>query len=141
MDIPRKFFMGRSDDNHPMIEYVGPEGSYYRTEWVAKYIPADLLAEAIRLVKSNYQSPYRENGVNDFYPRIRSMVKKIYSGQLSWLQWLADHPDLVEENEDLFLRAVNELKGKKKVSFPSLEHHPWIEEKVSEEILEILRAA
>lgn len=89
------------------------------TRVISGFLPVELLAKALRLIRDNYSDQFLESALEDFYPRIKALVNKVYKGEIPALIWLAKNQSkLVLENKDLFLRAVQEVKQNPKRQFP-----------------------
>ena len=98
-----------------------PQGKSYLigTRVIANFLPTELLVHALRLIRKNYEGDFLQSALNDFFPRIKSIINKIYKGDVATLTWLAkSQSKLVKENEDFFRKAVAEVKQNPKRTFP-----------------------
>ena len=111
-------------DSKKVLIYCGrnvPQNQpyYIGTRVISNFLPAELLAKALRLVRENYEGDFLKSALEDFYPRIKALVNKVYKGDVATLTWLAkSQAKLVKENEDLFRKAVAEVKQNPKRKFP-----------------------
>ena len=106
----------RSEAGHPVLFYGGFTGS----EYVAPKIPKNKINEignALALIKAHYTGIFKKNAIEDFYPRIKAIVNRLYKGDYILFKWLKDHDDsqIVLNNADMFRRAVAEIKAGNKV--------------------------
>lgn len=98
-----------------------PQGKSYLigTRVIANFLPTELLVHALRLIRKNYEGDFLQSAINDFFPRIKALVNKVYKGDVATLTWLdKSQSKLVTENQDLFLRAIQEIKQNPKRTFP-----------------------
>ena len=116
----------KTKSGNPVLMYCGANVPHEKpyligTRVIGNFLPAELLGEALRLIKANYQGEFKDHAVEDLYPRVQSLVNKVYKGDVATLTWLGkSQPRLVTENEDLFARAVTEVKKNPKRQFPEL---------------------
>ena len=141
MKIQEDVAVIETKDSRKALIYCGrnvPQNQPYLigTRVISGFLPVELLAQALRLIRANYSGQFLENALEDFYPRIKALVNKIYKGEIPALVWLAKNQSkLVLENKDLFLRAVQEVKQDPKRSFPELGEGVSIKK----EVLDILK--
>lgn len=105
----------RSETGHPVLFYGGFTGS----EYVAPKIPKtqiDQIGNALALIKAHYTGVFKESAIEDFYPRIKAIVNRLYKGDYVLFKWLKDHDNskIVLNNADMFRRAVAEIKAEGK---------------------------
>ena len=109
-----------SQHGRPTLWYQADEdGGYYSSKEIAKRIPNDQkdeLCNAITLIKRHYNTATKSNAIEDFYPRIKAIVRRLYKGDYVLFAWLKDHDEshIVTTHADLFRRAATELKAEGK---------------------------
>ena len=124
MKIQEDVAVIETKDSRKALIYCGrnvPQNQPYLigTRVIANFLPIELLAKALKLVKENYKGDFLNSALEDFFPRIKSIVNKIYKGDTATLTWLAkSQAKLVTENEELFRRAVKEVTENPKRKFP-----------------------
>ena len=143
LKIERRVKITKSKNGNNVLVYYGPEPQAYGycaigTQTVAKFIPQSMILDALRLVREYYSGAFLESALDDFYPRIRSVVNKIFNGQVGLLNILSDNADVVVTYEKLFKKAVDEVTANKNRHTPSREDYPWMEEKINPDVLRIL---
>jgi predicted site-specific integrase-resolvase len=109
-----------SEHGRPTLWYQADEdGGYYSSKEVAKRIPNDQkneLSNALSLIKKHYNPATKSNAIEDFYPRIKSIVRRLYKGDYVLFAWLKnrDESHIVATHADLFRRTATELKSEGK---------------------------
>ena len=98
--------------NNLVLFYDGQIGS----KGIALKLPKGKIKEignALSLIKSHY-GEYKQNAIEDFYPRIKVIVNRLYKGDYQLFNQLKDkdNSDMITANAELFRRAVSEVKAK-----------------------------
>ena len=106
-----------SEHGRPTLWYEAnrEKGGFYGTKEIAKRIPndqKDTLCYAISLIKRHYNKETKKQAIEDFYPRIKSIVRRLYKGDYALFSWLKNHDEshMVTTHADLFRRAASEIK-------------------------------
>lgn len=128
-----------SEHGRPTLWYQADNDSgYYGSKEIAKRITKNKIGEicnAISMIKKHYNKETVNNAIEDFYPRIKAIVNRIYKGDYVLFAWLKDHDEshIVTTHTDLFRRAATELKTEGKTI-----NTDKFDTKGAEEILAIL---
>lgn len=115
-----KFKIFMSDNGNPTLWYqIDQDGGVYGTKVIVKQISNNQkedLCHAITLIKKWYNASTKKQAIEDFFPRIKAMVKRIYKGDYVLFSWLKGHDEshIVTTHSDLFRRAATELKSEGK---------------------------
>ena len=114
-----KFKIFISEHGRPTLWYQIDDEGVYGTKVIVKQISNNQkedLCHAITLLKKHYNPETKKQALEDFYPRIKAIVKRIYKGDYVLFSWLKDHDEshIVTTHSDLFRRAATELKSKGK---------------------------
>ena len=99
--------------NNLVLFYDGQRGS----KRIALKLPKEKINEignALALIKRHYIGEYKKNAIEDFYPRIKVIVNRLYKGDYQLFNQLKDKDNsgMITANAELFRRAVSEVKAK-----------------------------
>ena len=131
--------MVRSLNGNQVVEVCVDGSKYTSTPTIAKMVSdITLIFRVIELVRANYPEDFKENAIEDLYPRVRGLVNKIFNGYVGLLNVLNENAEFVVANSSLFYRAMKEVTFNEKRSAPSRAKHPWIQEKIDPRVLKIL---
>lgn len=109
-----------SEHGRPTLWYQADnDGGYYGSKEIAKRITKNEIGEicnAISLIKKHYNKETVNNAIEDFYPRIKAIVNRLYKGDYVLFSWLKDNDEshIVTTHTDLLRRAATELKAEGK---------------------------
>lgn len=130
-----------SKNGNPVVEVILEDGTKFTSSPTISKKVSDfaLVLRAMTMVRESYLGKFRERALaEDFYPRVRGFVNKIFSGSVGLLNILSENVDEVVSNRTLFYTAREEVLNNDKRSAPSREQHPWITEKIDPRVLDIL---